>query len=629
MKNRSMKCVLLCDLKSAMYNICPAVSSVLFVLLLASQSFSQSANAIAKVGNDIISPEEFKYRFELSPHIFPEDETDIDSMKLDFLYSIIAEKLWADEADKLGYSDNSRFRFFFSPLKDMYVRDALFQKEIKSKVIVSPEDIMNGVRKISTTLDVSIITATDKRDIDKVYQLLSSGIIPDSLKPGMNNIHRSRQSINFGDLKDEKLETQLYSLLPGMITSPLPFDNSYAVFYLHGKENNDNFKDLKDVNEEVQKIIRNRRTERQYNIYLEKLLTGITIVPDENLFNKLADAVLTALNEQNKQIENEGGKPEKFFLDEAAIYKIKNRLGNELLSKPLFFVDNKSVSLSEFLAYFTLNNFEAVNLEKQKIYSELSLALKTFIRLSVITNEGYRQDLQNSPEVKNELAMWKSNYLAQLYKNQFIDSVNVGDEEAYEFYLESLKDNGGVKQVKVLEFRTDSLVYFEKIFREMENGKDFKDIINELKQSGINSEIKESGFFPVTANEIGRTADKMKKGEVFGPLKRFNRYEAFQLIDVKETADSLVKKYESVREGIRQELVYKKMAAMLTENTQELLRKYHVEINQQALQDIKTGSLNMFVHRYMGFGGRIAAVPYTSPIIDYRNIRRIMQEVLP
>ena len=615
--------------RSSIFSLQILVPLIFVFFVFIPGSFSQSRDAVARVGDTYISPEEFKYRFELSPHIFPEDETDIDSMKLDFLYSIIAEKLWADQAEKLGYADNKRFTFFFSPLKDMYVRDALFKKEILSKVDISPEDIVNGIKDISSTLDISIITSGDKGTIDSVYQLLASGADPDSLDNEIKNIYVNRQKINFGDLKDEELENKLYSLLPGMITTPLLFDNSYAVFYLNGKENNEKVKDLKDVREEVKKIIRNRRTERQYNIYLSRLLSGRTIKPDEDLFYKFADEVLKALNEQKAALENEGESPEKFYLDETALYKVRDRLSSAALNKTFFEIDNKTFSLSDFLAFFTLNDFVVNKLDKQNVYSNLSHALKKFIQLSVITLEGYRQNLQDSPDVKAQLSMWRSNYLAQLYKNQFLDSVSVSDEDVYDYYLESLKDSVGIKQVKVLEFKTDSLGYFEKIFSGMESGRNFRDIINELNSSGIDAEIKETGFFPVTANEIGRIADKMNVGEVYGPLKRFNKYEVFQLIEVKNTADSLIKKFDSVKDGIRQELIFKKMAARLTDNTKELLTKYHVETNPRVLDNINTGSMNMFVHRYMGFGGRIAAVPYTSPIIQYRKLREILQKYLP
>lgn len=603
--------------------------TITFLLLLPSYCFSQSGGTLAKVGDNIISPEEFKYRFELSPHIFPRDETDVDSMKVDFLYSIIAEKLWADEASKMGFTNNARFLFFFTPLKDMYVRDALFQEEIKSKVNISSDDIVEGVRKIASTLDLSMITSGNKNTIDTIYKQLSSGAEPDSLVHEHRDVYLARQDINFGDLRDEDLENKLYSLLPGMITGPVKSDNSYTVFYLNGKNDNRKLKDIQDVDEEVKKIISNRRTERQYNKYLNKLLSGITVVPYEKSFYTFADAVMAALTEQKMQPVKEDSTHQKFYLDETAVYRIKSDLSKETLNRTLFDVNNKSFSLSDFLAYFSLNDFSVETLEKQKVYSALSQTLKDFIRLSIITIEGYRQNLQNSAGVKEQLSMWKSNYLAQMYKNQFLDSVSISDDDVYEYYLKSLKGGSGIKQVKVLEFRTDSLAYFEKIFDEMDKGRDFKDIINSINLSGKDTEVKESGFFAVTANEVGRAADKMKPGDVYGPLKRFNSYEVFQLLDVKETADSVLKEYESVKEGIRQELIYKTMAARLTDNTKGLLSKYHIEVNPEALQNIDTGSMNMFVHRYMGFGGRIAAVPFTSPIIEYKKIRQIMQEVLP
>ena len=55
---------------------------------------------LAKVGNTEISPIELKYRFEVSPKEI--GDFDSDSSKVNFLYSLIAEKLWAYEAESLS-----------------------------------------------------------------------------------------------------------------------------------------------------------------------------------------------------------------------------------------------------------------------------------------------------------------------------------------------------------------------------------------------------------------------------------------------------------------------------------------------------------------------------------------------
>ena len=66
--------------------------------------------------------------------IFHHDKNiDPDSIKYDFLYSLIAEKLWAKEAEDLGVTNTDKYNFIFKPLEDMFVRDALLKLKLKIK----------------------------------------------------------------------------------------------------------------------------------------------------------------------------------------------------------------------------------------------------------------------------------------------------------------------------------------------------------------------------------------------------------------------------------------------------------------------------------------------------------------
>ena len=104
------------------------------VLLYLPPAFPQQVeNTVAQIGSEKISSQEFKLRFELSPYIPSDKNIDPDSIKYDFLYSLIAEKLWAKEAEDLGLTNTDKFNFIFKPLEDMFVRDALLKLKLKIK----------------------------------------------------------------------------------------------------------------------------------------------------------------------------------------------------------------------------------------------------------------------------------------------------------------------------------------------------------------------------------------------------------------------------------------------------------------------------------------------------------------
>lgn len=95
-------------------------SKLILVLLFALSSNLLSQNdesVVAHIGNDKITAREFKLRLELSPYIPKDQSMSKDSVKYDFLYSLIAEKLWALKAKEQGIENTLEFDFSLIPLK--------------------------------------------------------------------------------------------------------------------------------------------------------------------------------------------------------------------------------------------------------------------------------------------------------------------------------------------------------------------------------------------------------------------------------------------------------------------------------------------------------------------------------
>jgi len=122
---------------------------------------------LAKIGNEFISAAEYKNRFELMPHLNP-GEPDIDSVKLNFLYTLISEKLWAIEARSIGLGNMDIVKYSLNSLKKILVRDALFKLEVINKFEISDEDLNEGINKSLTALNMNVISSTDSSVVFKL-----------------------------------------------------------------------------------------------------------------------------------------------------------------------------------------------------------------------------------------------------------------------------------------------------------------------------------------------------------------------------------------------------------------------------------------------------------------------------
>ena len=71
-----------------------------------------------------------------------------------------------------------------------------------------------------------------------------------------------------------------------------------------------------------------------------------------------------------------------------------------------------------------------------------------------MTMEGYRQDLQNSIEVRKNVKMWRENYFSQLVRSKIMDSTKISDNEVKQYLNKINKGDYKIKKVWWWELHT-------------------------------------------------------------------------------------------------------------------------------------------------------------------------------
>jgi hypothetical protein len=295
-------------------------------------------------------------------------------------------------------------------------------------------------------------------------------------------------------------------------------------------------------------------------------------------------------------------------------------------------LEDSPITVKQFIREFIFDGFYSANIKLDVISAKLNSRVKTYIEHELLAREGYRRGLQNLLEVKSSVAMWKDNYLAKILKNMILDSIQVTDEEVYGYYSnKNVGEKYQITEVNILEILTDSLEVIESVLRELENGIDFRKLASiHTKRTWTKNNGGEFGFFPITMyGDIGRIAATMFVGEIYGPIKLPEGYSIFKLIDKKELNFDSTLSLEQSKEEIRKNLAYKKSADFFIDYTIKLANKYGVEINEQLLKSIELSDMNLLVYRYMGFGGRIPAVPMVLPFNEWYQPWKESKKLMP
>jgi len=578
--------------------------------------FSQnSQDTVAIIGKDVITYEQFKERYLLSPQLqnLPEDST-----KKNFLYSLIAEKLWALEADRIGLDTSSIIEESFQPIERMYIRDALFKHEIETKVKLTELDLIRGLQKARANLLVNFLFSNDSSEIFKLYEQLKNGIAFDSLlyQRSEYDLQKEPIEVEFGKAKPF-LENLVYPLEENTFSKPGKSDEGWFIFFLRkripsplSKEEN------QTVMSKTRTILEDRKRQEFYTDFYKKFFVGKKIKTNGTLFWNFADEITKIFYKKKETLKENADN--NIYLDYEDYQNLKLKF-NDSLNSPFVYLDNDSVTFNDFLISFFFEGFYVDKVDSTIINVKLNSRVKYFIEQELLTREGIKRGLHNNNEVRNSIKMWKDYFLANAYKFYLKDSIEVSDDEIYKYYLETQNNSEKKILINLIEITNNDLGIIETVLNRLNEGFDFKELAKIYSNKYVDDSLQiETGLVdPLELGEIGRIALTMNIGDIYGPIKIENDYVIFKLIDKKE-ADNFYTSFEESKDKIQDELKAKKYNELIIDKTVEFAKKYNIKINTNlVLNDKELENLRMVVFRMMGFGGRIPAVPYTNIFIEW------------
>lgn len=591
---------------------------ILFLFLLSSTinlGQTDAQKIVAKVGSEIISESEFRERYELTPQLYAGMKGAEDALKREVLYSIIAEKLWALEAESIGLDKSELMNSTYKAVEKMYVRDALYREEILSKVQLTDSYLYEAFYRNSHLLNLHYIFSEDEAEIFNIYYQINNGIDFYSifLQRPESTLQERPYIVSYGQM-DKFVEDKLYSLKLGEITEPLKAPNGWYIFRLLSIDQRiiDSAQQAEEQKKYVLKVAEATMVDSIFRDFYSRFFKDVTAETNKELFFKLSELVVEALNKRSV-IENIPAG-EKVFLVPEDLYGIENNLGPELLNAEFIKLNDQSSTINDFLQELSIEKFYVDSLGANHVKARLNFAVKKFIEHELLAREGFKRGLQNSPDVQRYLRIWRTYYLSESLRREIVKDIVITDNEAYEYFLEKIGDTTSIIEVKIIELLTDNLDVIRTALDELNNGKDFRELA--IKYT-IREEAKnnngELGFFPVNEyGEIGRKAAMMNIGDMYGPLSVEEGYSLFELLDKKENKALSFINFEKEKENIKVELRHKKYSDALIKKSVELANKYGVEVNEEALKSIEVLNTTTVVYRYFGFGGRLLAVPLTQ-----------------
>jgi len=586
---------------------------------------------IAKVGNLEIAAEEFNDRLQLSP-FFTDTKENPDSMKRKFLFSLIAEKLWAQKAHDNHLETMEIYINSMNALEELLLKNELYKFKITNKIEISGTEISQGLQKFSKLLNITLYASKDSLLISNFYESLnSSEAFEAKNSESFNQIIIRNSDVTFGDFENTDLEDSVFALGENQITKPFETANGWIVAQLI-KENinprieNENPQTIRDL---VYKIIYDRKAFSLSEEFLNQTIGGLKAKADFRMFSKVSENLLKIILKKYKSVsESVQGE---FTIDENIFVDLLSSIPLDERSDEFVKINGNNKTLTDFLFYLSNQRFALNTISQKSIDDQLNIKVRSFIEQSVLTQKAMELNLSNRPELKRDLMMWSENYLSQIAIDKFVKNLSVTKEELYKFYKSNYTSVAQIPRINILEILNNDLEIIEKVLIELEDGKDFRELAKKYSQREIvKNNGGEWGLFPITeGGDLGKAAAALKIGEITGPIKTADGYSIIKLINRTTSMDSSSLSYDSLKTFLELQVRLNKIELFLNNSTADLAVEKGVKINESLFNSIETIPIKIFTVRFLGFGGKITAFPLTVPNYTWYNDYKNRSKILP
>lgn len=584
---------------------------------------------VGRLGTEIITQRDFVERFELAPFLSKRSGWNIDSLKTEFLFSLLAEKSWYHEALKNGLHNSTEFSFYMKPIEDIHLRDLLFRQAITSSVKLNPDDVAKAISKAQMRLVTAIVSCPDSATIFRFHSQITTSFNPDSIlsAPLESGLYLSNQDIVLGSLRDEEVEDMLFSMSVGSATAPILSEAGWIVFYLKDIIRTPIDLNDKKTTDGIINTVKSRRIHIRTTEFLQEILGHDTVMIDQQAFLTAANAISDVMKQKNLT-DNDS----LLLLNQSDYRSILHEIGQDKLRIPFITGGNSAQTVHDFLAFLAFLEKPLPALNTKILFGRLNSLAKNFVQQSLLTEEARRRGLTEDPGYKRDTQRWKESLLAQMIKNTFIDSVRVSENDVRQYFIEEMNNDKDFLFLNLRILTLSGLQQIESVFASLDGGRKFEEILSEYgKTDSLVNESGETGLKPaIMLGNMGIITQGLEVGQLYGPIKRESGYSLIMVKEKREITDSLALDFESTKKGITDYLFEKRLREFISQKTLSLLQSQNINVYPEVLSSTTVTNVTMFVHRLMGFGGTISGTPLLdnwSEWVNPEEVKRIL--VLP
>jgi hypothetical protein len=558
------------------------------------------------------------------PSLYRHRKPQLEGAKLELLYSIIAEKLLAQEALARKFDQDSVVQMAFGEVSGLLARDELYRQEVSNKVIVTPAEIEHGIIMAQLQVLVAFIFFEREEDASFVRVQMRGGkdferIAIDSSMQAL----RDTATVIWSDA-DPVIEEAAYKLKLGEVSPVVAAGNGFYILKQLAVQTNGFYASMQPdvLRERVTTKIRERKEQIRASEFVEEVLKHKVGRSLSEPFKLLAKSLMDMYKSH--------ARDSLISLNSNSVMELKTRL-THALSDTLVEVGNSRWTVDDVINRLLSTRFTVSSREIRTIPARLNSAIKLMVHQELLGEEALARGLDKVPAVRRQLEMWHNAYLADMLKEHLRQTVRVTDSEVFG-YLKSKDPKTPIPLVQIRELQTNSITEMNQALTDLEQGMSLEDAIEKWSNDPASKARKGiSSLFPVTDRlPIGEIASQMKIGERYGPVRVPNGVLYFELVARQPATDQPADTALAAQKmSAREELMRMKQKRKLDLYLAQIGQERGFMVYEDRLKKIEVSPIPMMTFRLLGFGGRMFAVPFVQKQLDWLDIDPPTEKILP
>lgn len=366
-----------------------------------------SGAVIARAGKDFITEKEFRERFEMLPGLERHRRPQLEQSKLEFLYSLIAEKLLAQEAADRHLDTSVAYRDAVADLSKDLARDALYRREVSGAITLTAGEIAAGEKRALTLRLIEFLYTDSPDEASFLRSQIGGGAGFDSLAVDSTAI-RDSATVIFGDA-DPAIEDAAYRLDVGDISPVIHAGDGYYMLKLVREDANVYFQSMQPdvLRERVSSILRTRREKTRLNEYVHDALLGRSGYALPRSFRRLAQAVI--------DIAGRHAAEHPCLLAGRVAEEVMNQCGPAVRDSCVV-LPGEYWSIGETIGRLARRSARLDSLSAGQIRSRLNAEIGVLVLQELLAGKALAAGFDTMAAVRSQVRDWSTKYLADLMR---------------------------------------------------------------------------------------------------------------------------------------------------------------------------------------------------------------------